>query len=324
MKLKRSQLNKLIIETVVHNKNYDSALLNILLAESSVLDMAKVSEKKYAIVKHKVEDHDYVMIISKPSKDKPPEVVSAAEGKQEGGWWRLMYLHSKSMRSTPLALAGALGLFKKVLVDLSVSKNADDLIKNYYESSKDDESLIIPDADEVRIKKNMDENFPWRRAGYLAPPGSEQIAYRATWTGDEIVDELSEKSGKSESEIRDMFVKSSDEGFKALYADEERTRIQNVPEEIKKKLQNAISQEDVRTIALTLYKAATEEDETKKRPWPSKWVSENIDPLMDMLQSAIKKPSNRSTIEYLDKLIESIFAKEGTPGISVLDQLESA
>ena len=210
-------------------------------------------------------------------------------------------------------------LFKKVLVDLSVSKSADDLIKNYYEKEKDNAELVVKDADEERIEQDMDEEFPWRRAGYLAPPGSEQVVMRSLWLGDEIVEEMSQDVGVSQDELRDLFAKSSDEGFKKLYDVEEKTGVMEVPEEVDRQLKDAIKKEDVRTVALELHKGATEGTGEKRRSWVTKWVTKNFNDLVEMVRGAVKRPEKKSAVKYLDELVASLFANEGRQGVNLLD-----
>ena len=292
-----------------------------MLFRSNVSSLAARAIKQgKCIVLHSDAGRDYALVVN--TKSEVPEVVAAAIGEREGDWWRLQYLYSKEISSTPLALLGALVAYKKVIPDLDVSPAAEMLIKNYFDNaskgSEPDPKLIELDADEQRVKSGKDKDKPHLRAGYFPLPGSESMIKDALSRGAEVVKQLSKDSGKSEKEIKDEFSQMSEEGFTAAY-ESEQTGYANVPEEMEKELSALLSRSDFKELSRLLYSTYTASNQrSSKKSWIPRWIKKNQEKIVD----SIKKLSGFSKdegVKYFDKLVQKIIEKEeSVPDYSIL------
>ena len=331
MKLKRYQLSYVIRESVIRRRDFSTCLLESLLLEADWSKLAGRSEKQgNSIITHSSGGEDYVIdyvITVGPYKDgKFPEIQSASIGSKDdqvkGKWWRLTYLYSNSPSSVPLTLVASLSFHRKVLADTSVSPAAESVIKGYYEKESSNPKLIQDDADTVRIENGQDEKSPWLRAGYFAPPGTDAVAWRARLAGDDIVEDISTKTGMSEDEVRQKFAEAAEQGFSEAYADEKRTGIQDVPEEIEGKLKSAFSSKNIGQIATILYQGSQQQKSGKKL-WPTPWITKNYNKLVELLIHSFKKPNltkpEKSSINYLDDLVHALFSNEGRNDVYILE-----
>lgn len=326
IRLKSKNLRKLINEVVFRGRDFDTCLFEALLIEDggTIVKMAMRGARNNVVVDHTSDGEDYV-IVARKNDAGDLEAKAAAIGSSEGGWWRLKYLYSNEPRTsvTPLAILAALARFKKIIPDIDVSPEAEKFIKPYYESNVGSDGvpnpeLIEPDADAERVKKNQDQNKPWLRAGYYLPSGTESSIYKVKWEGDNAVEEMAEKTGKSPEDIKDMLANSARSGFSAAY-DSERTGISKVPEEVAKDLGQATARKDLNAIAIKLYTAYKDHMESpqknKKKTWIPTWIKTN----QNELAAAVAKNPDGKNAAYLDNLISKIIEREeGVPGYSIL------
>jgi len=322
IRIKRKNLNRLIREVVYRNRDFDVCLLETLLLEAAnVSSLASRAIKQgKCIVLHSDGGRDYAMVIN--PKLEVPEVVAASIGEKEGEWWRLQYLYSKEVSSTPLALLGALVTYGKVIPDLDVSPAAEMLIKNYFDNAnkggEPDPKLIELDADEQRVKAGKDKDKPHLRAGYFPIPGSESMIKEATSRGNELVKVLSKGFGKSEQEIKSEFSEMSEKGFSSAY-ESEQTGYAKIPEEIEKELTDYLTHGDFQNMARLLYSTYTAPNQrSPKKSWIPRWIKKNQDEIVKSIKK-LPRFSEDEGLKYLDKLIEKIIEKEeNVSGYSIL------
>jgi hypothetical protein len=320
-KIKRKNLNRLIKEVLHHGRDFDVCLLETLLLEAANISSlaSRAIKQGKCIVVHSEGGRDYVMVVN--TKLENPEVVAASIGEREGDWWRLQYLYSKEISSTPLALLGALSTFKKVIPDLDVSPAAEILIKNYFDNASragdPDPELIELDADEQRVKSGKDKEKPHLRAGYFPLPGTDSMVSNAIAQGKELIKDLSTKLGKPEKEIKDEFAEMSEEGFSTAY-ESEQTGYAKVPEEIEQKLSSSISAGDFSELSRILYSNYTSDQRGSKKSWIPKWLKKNQEALLKSIKNT-PGFSKDEGLKYLDQLLGKIVEKEeDVSGYSIL------
>jgi len=325
IRITKKNLGRLIEQTLYHNREFDACLFEALLLETpNIASLAgRASKQGKVIIKYSDGGRDYVVIAGK--KDGNVEVTAAAIGEQEGKWWRLQYLYSKEVSSTPLALAGALVIHRQVIPDLDVSPAAEMLIKSYFDnimkSGKPDPALIKLDADEQRVKSGQDQQKPYLRSGYYPPSGSDSTVYKAVWAGDELVEELSSSQEKPEDEVRGDLARIAEEGFTTAY-DSEQTGYAKIPEDISKRLSSFLESGDVAGLSRFIYQEyanyAGDKQKTMKKTWIPNWLKKNQDDIISVIKNIGDFEKNQQ-VKYLDHLLEKIVEREEGKNYSIID-----